>query len=102
VFEKYQNSTKDLLQYLYDKWYDETKYDSSMTKFENSYFDGIVSLGYGAVPGIIEMLKEKPSLLVAALNKITGKNPVKPSHRGKIKEMSDDWINWWEGKNHAG
>jgi hypothetical protein len=91
-----------LFNYWYEKWHEEVKYQSSIdTIINNSYFKKIVTLGYNAVPYIVDALKETPSHLFMALYEITGENPIKSENRGKIKEMVNDWLEWWGKNDHA-
>jgi hypothetical protein len=85
----------------YTKWEEETKYLSSSKMFDNIYYRKIISLGIDVVPVIINKLKETPNHLFVALQKITGINPIKPENRGKIKEMANDWIDWWKQNENA-
>jgi hypothetical protein len=66
---------------------------------ESYYFQKIVALGKEVIPYIIEVLKKAPSFLIIALLQITGENPVKPDHCGKIKEMTRDWVEWWDRRS---
>jgi hypothetical protein len=86
----------------YTKWEEETKYLSSSKMFDNINYQKIISLGIDVVPVIINKLKETPHHLFVALQKITGINPIKPENRGKIKEMTNDWIDWWKQNENAG
>jgi hypothetical protein len=96
------NSIKALFNYYYEEWEEETKYQSSTDVIaSSSFFNEIVALGKDAVPYIIEVLRDSPSFLIIALYKITGENPVKPDHRGRIKEMAGDWIEWWDKESSA-
>jgi hypothetical protein len=96
------NSIRMLFNYYYEKWKEETKYQSSTDVIINDpLFNEIIALGKSAVPCIIEVLRYEPSLLIAALSKITGENPVKPEHRGRVKDMAADWIEWWDEKSTA-
>jgi hypothetical protein len=98
---KYDHVIKLVFDILYKKWYEETKYLSSSKKFENKYYEKIISLGMDVVPILIDTLKESPEHLFVALNKITKQNPVKIEDRGKIKKMTEDWILWWEQNKYA-
>lgn len=50
-------------------WNDQTQI-LAINDFQNSYFRSIVSMGYDAVPLILEEIKKKPSFLVHALDEI--------------------------------
>ncbi|MDR2595761.1 MAG: hypothetical protein LBC76_00430 [Treponema sp.] len=86
---------------LYEGWCKETQFDSFIGDPYHKCYDKIVRLGYKAVPYIITKLKEDPSLMFVALNRITGENPVKEENRGIVKKMAKDWIDWWEKKNNT-
>jgi hypothetical protein len=95
-----ENSIKASFNYYYEEWMKEIKYQSSTDVIADSFFfNKIIDFGDGVVPYIIEALKDTPSFLIIALYKITGENPVKPEHRGRIKEMAGDWIEWWKKKS---
>ena len=86
---------------LFYKWQEETKFQSSSLIFENIYYQEIIKYGESVVPYIIKKIKIAPSHLFVALSKITGANPVKPENRGKINEMTSDWIHWWESERNG-
>ncbi len=44
-------------------------------------------------------LEQKPDHWFWALRAITGDNPVKSEHRGRMKLMAEAWIQW--GKEHG-
>jgi hypothetical protein len=91
------NSIEASFNQFYEEWNKEIKYQSSTdVMLESDYFKKIVALGKEVVPYIIEILKKTPSFLIIALLQITGENPVKPAHCGKIKEMTRDWMEWWD------
>jgi hypothetical protein len=91
------HSTKASFNYYYEEWNKEIKYQSSTDAItNNAFFKKIIALGSEVIPYIIEALRDMPSFLIIALYKITGVNPIKSDHRGKIKEMTRDWIEWWE------
>jgi hypothetical protein len=88
--------------YYYEEWNKEIKYQSSTDDItNNSFFKKIIDLGSEVIPYIIEVLRDTPSFLIVALYRITGENPVSPDHCGKIKEMTKDWIEWWDKKYSA-
>jgi hypothetical protein len=97
-YEIISNDIKFEFNKLFGRWQEETEYQSSSEMFENIYYQEIVKLGEKVVPHIINVLKSQPDYLFVALKRITNENPVKPEHRGRIKEMSRDWIEWWESK----
>jgi hypothetical protein len=86
---------------LYKKWREETIVDSFIGDPYHKSYDKIVLLGYRVVPYIINKLKEEPSFMFAALERITSENPVKKANNGKPGKMIQDWIEWWEKKNNT-
>jgi hypothetical protein len=93
------NSIKASFNYYYEEWNKEIKYQSSTDVItSNPFFKRIIALGSEVVPYIIEVLRDTPSFLIVALYRITGANPVKPDHCGRIKEMTRDWVEWWDRK----
>ena len=63
-----------------------------MTK--HSAYQRIIAMGEPAVPWLLQRLAEKPDHWFVALNAITGARPVPPESRGRIKEMTQAWLNW--------
>ena len=52
-------------------------------------------MGKTAIPFIIRDMLENNNHWFWALKSITGEDPVPPSKRGKIKEMTIEWKKWW-------
>ena len=63
-----------------------------MTK--HSAYQSIIAMGEPVVPWLLQRLAEKPDHWFVALNAITGARPVPPESRGRIKEMTQAWLNW--------
>ncbi len=84
---------------LFQQWKRETLLSSSGTEITNHpAYQGIIEMGPSVVPFILIKLKEDPQHLFYALFKITGENPVKPSHVGKLTKMKEDWLKWGASK----
>lgn len=82
------------------RWEEETAFSSSLTDIESSpALSEIVNIGWRAVPFIVKDLRQEPSLLFIALQKITGHNPVLNEHRGNIEFMTNDWLKWATEQN---
>ena len=62
-------------------------------------FQEIVRMGPSVIPLIIRHLAEKPNLLVWALPRITGANPVPVDSNGNIGKMVHSWIEWGKSRN---
>lgn len=54
----------------------------------------IISMGEPTVPWLLHRLETKPDHWFVALNSITGARPVPPKSRGRIKEMTQAWLDW--------
>ena len=57
-------------------------------------YQRIIAMGEPAVPWLLQRLAEKPDHWFVALNAITGARPVPPESRGRIKEMTQAWLDW--------
>jgi len=89
------DNQKAAFQELLKVWEQETMLISSVTEMENHYaLKAIVKMGKPAIPLILTELQKKPSHIFIALAKITGINPVKPGHAGKLDKITDDWLKW--------
>jgi len=58
-------------------------------------YQQMIGMGKEAIPLIIEELSIKPNHWFWALKAITGQDPVPISKRGRIKEMTKEWVTWW-------
>jgi type I restriction enzyme M protein len=56
----------------------------------------IIGMGERAIPLILEDLRSEPDHWFAALNAITGENPVPRDKWGRVDEMASAWISWGE------
>lgn len=85
---------------LKDRWLKETVFvSSSVEKVSNSAYKEIISFGNVALPWIIRDLKKTNSHWFYALEKISGKNPIKEENIGYVIKMKEDWINWANDNN---
>ena len=74
---------------------DETQLESNMLRIvTNENYKAIIYLGQGVVPILLNEMKHQPHWWHAALHELTGANPVLPEHRGKIRDIADDWVRW--------
>ena len=79
------------------QWQTDTAASSSITeKSMHPAYQQIIGMGRKALPYIFSELKSAPHHWFWALKAITGKDPVKPEHRGNLKAMSEDWLAWAE------
>ncbi len=76
---------------------------------EHSAYIEIMGMGPHALPLILHELEERPRhYWFWALREISQENPVPPEHRGMIKEMAKDWLDWarrkglvWKGSKNV-
>ena len=80
---------------LKSRWEEGTAILSSIADIAmHPAYQQIIGMGLNAIPLILEEMKEKPSHWFWALKSITGEDPVLPEQRGRIKEMTNTWLNW--------
>jgi len=63
-------------------------------------YQEIIEMGDDALPLILEELQERPDHWFVALRTITGENPIRREHQGKMTLMAKDWIEWAVTKGH--
>ena len=86
---------------LSEKWKRETAIVSSVTKkIRHPAYREIIALGAEAVPLIIAELLRRPDHWFAALEEITGENPVTPSDRKQVSNAADAWMRWGASKGY--
>jgi hypothetical protein len=66
----------------------------------HSAYQQIIGLGAECVPLLLAELERTPDHWFWALRSITGENPVRPEHRGKLALMAKDWIDWGRGQGY--
>jgi len=77
------------------EWEAETAHISSMTKIVmHPAYQQIIGMGQIAIPLILSEMGKKPDHWFWALRSITGEDPVLPEHRGRLKQMTEDWLKW--------
>ncbi len=87
---------------LFQQWKKETLLLSDGYKItEHPAYRQIIALGEAVVPFILIKLREDPQHIFYALFKITGENPIKPEHVGKLSKMAEDWLNWGTEKGYT-
>lgn len=85
---------------LASRWKRETRFCSSRTKMvEHPAYREIIAMGPAVVPLIFAELKTEARYWFAALNAITGEDPVPVGDRGVVRRMTDAWLQW--GKDHG-
>ncbi|ADV48705.1 hypothetical protein Celal_1392 [Cellulophaga algicola DSM 14237] len=96
VFEKdlYENIyLNDKFKSLVELWEQNTAFESSISNIiQEDNFKKIINLGKKAVPLIIDKIEYEPSVLVWALNIITGKS-MSSGGRETIEQICKKWVN---------
>lgn len=64
-------------------------------------YQGIIGLGPIALPLILRELEKELDHWFWALKAISGEDPVSPQNRGKMREMTDAWLNWGREKGYV-
>jgi len=80
---------------LAETWRRETAHLSSTTQIAmHPAYQRIVGLGTPALPLIMAELERSGGQWFWALRAITGADPVRPDHRGRVREMAAAWLEW--------
>ncbi len=84
---------------LEKEWKESTPMLSSVTEIVmHPSYQQIIGMGVTAIPLIFLSMRRELDHWFWALSAITGENPVNIEHRGKIKEMTNAWLDW--GQKH--
>ena len=78
---------------LRDEWLRETIL-FSFDKLDSKPYLEIIEMGSVVVPLILKDMEKTNNHWFRALREITGAQPVSEEHRGKIKAMCRDWLEW--------
>ena len=85
---------------LANQWKDETLCMSSTTEItDHPAYQAIIEMGSEAIPWILEDLKRASYHWHAALEAITGENPVRRRDLGDIPRVTEAWLGW--GREHG-
>ena len=57
-------------------------------------YQRIIGMGIAAMPLILEEMQREPNQWFWALEAITEENPVPPDAAGRVRQMTDAWIDW--------
>ena len=88
-------SVQDAFRPLAEKWKRETAIVSSVSKkMRHPAYREIIALGTGAVPLILAELSKRPDHWFAALEEITGENPVSLTEKRDLTNAIQAWVNW--------
>lgn len=84
---------------LEKEWKESTPMLSSVTEIVmHPSYQQIIGMGVTAIPLIFLSMRRELDHWFWALSAITGENPVDIEHQGKIKEMTNAWLDW--GQKH--
>jgi hypothetical protein len=80
---------------LAEQWRRETVSMSSSTDIvmHPAYYQ-IIGMGRIALPWILRELQQRGGHWFLALGAITRQNPVNPQDRGKVRKMTEAWLQW--------
>jgi len=68
--------------------------NSGTEMFMHPAYQKIIGMGSEVIPLILREMEANLDHWFWALKAITGKDPVPPSHRGRLKLMTEDWLSW--------
>ena len=86
-------------QALVKRWKKDTETDSSLTRMiRHPAYQEIIRMGEAVVPLLLAELQQEADFWFAALQQITGADPVPKASAGKIKEMAKAWLDWGRDK----
>jgi hypothetical protein len=87
---------------LADKWELETKHISSpVRKAEHIAYQQIIALGEGAIPLMLQRMRDSGGHWFWALSLLANFDPVAPASRGNVLEMRDAWLRWGHENGHC-
>ena len=67
---------------------------STVEMTKHPIYQEIIGMGKAVIPLILKDLSQNPLYWLTALRQITQENPVPSEHKGKVKQMAEDWQNW--------
>ncbi len=81
---------------LTDEWREATRWDAGFVTTIPAHpaYRAIVAMGPAVVPVILAEMAVERGWWMAALEELTGENPVPDEHRGRLQLMTDDWLAW--------
>lgn len=80
---------------LVEEWREGTKFSSSLTHMVlHPAYQRIIGIGPEAVPMILRELQHRPAQWFWALRSITGEDPVDPEDAGRVRKMTEAWLDW--------
>lgn len=90
-----ETGTERIFSELAKEWREATRLSSSLTDmFLHPAYQRIIGMGPKAVPMILRDLQFTPAHWFWALSAITGEDPVNPEDAGRLKKMTEAWLDW--------
>ncbi len=87
--------TRNEFHVLAAKIKEDTKYDSGFQGIiDHPAHKEIVAEGGGVLKFILQDMQKDPWHWFMALYLITGEKVIKDEHRGRLTEMTNDWLTW--------
>jgi hypothetical protein len=86
---------RERFQRLATKWKEQSRYLSNTAQMAMlPPYQRIIGMGGPAVPLILEELRREPDQWFWALEAITEENPVPPEAAGRVRLMTQAWLDW--------
>jgi hypothetical protein len=83
------------------RWKAERGPTSSLTELAmHPAYQQIIGMGPAAIPLLLRELEREPDHWFWALKAISGDDPVAPTSRGKVPEMTRAWLDWGRAQGH--
>ena len=81
------------------EWKEQSRYLSNTAQMAMlKPYQRIIGMGWPAVPLILEEMRREPDQWFWALEAITEENPIPAEALGKIRPMTQAWIEWGIGR----
>lgn len=92
---------EDSFERLATQWHQAVAHHSSSSiRYNHPAYQEIIRLGEPVVPLLLRDLQTNRRHWFAALQAITGANPVPPEDAGKIDRMAEAWLEWGRRKGY--
>ena len=90
-----KENISEKLRELVMAWRNDVRLYSSVSQMVlHPAYQQIIGMGPAVVPLLLRELEQSPDHWFWALKAIAGVDPVKPEHRGRVKQMAEDWLRW--------
>jgi hypothetical protein len=102
ILENEENEIQEKFHELADQWTQDVEGMSSTVEMsKHPIYQEIINMGKSVIPFLLQDLTQNPLYWLTALRQITQENPVQPEHKGKIKLMAEDWLNWGKKQGYV-